>query len=138
VISVQDPDLEAFIVETYSNVLIDLVQQMKPNIILAGATNNGRTLMPHVAMRLHTGLTAGLHGFADRPEYGDLLQTHPAIGGNILATIKTPNHRPQMATVQAAFHPTAAAEPFPRWAHPANIAEARTGGQKSETTFLRG
>jgi len=100
VISVQDPDLEAFIVETYSNVLIDLVQQMKPNIILAGATNNGRTLMPHVAMRLHTGLTADCTDLQIDLTTGDLLQTRPAIGGNILATIKTPNHRPQMATVR--------------------------------------
>ena len=100
VISVQDAVLEAFIVETYSNVLIDLVQQMKPNIILAGATNNGRTLMPHVAMRLHTGLTADCTDLQIDLNTGDLLQTRPAIGGNILATIKTPNHRPQMATVR--------------------------------------
>ncbi len=100
VISVQDPALDAFIVETYSNVLIDLVQQMKPNIILSAATNNGRTLMPHVAMRLHTGLTADCTDLQIDLTTGDLLQTRPAIGGNILATIKTPNHRPQMATVR--------------------------------------
>lgn len=100
VISVQDPALAAFIVETYSNVLIDLVRQMKPNIILAAATNNGRTLMPHMAMRLHTGLTADCTDLQIDLNSGDLLQTRPAIGGNILATIKTPNHRPQMATVR--------------------------------------
>jgi len=100
VISVQDPALDAFIVETYSNVLIDLVKQMQPNIILAAATNNGRTLMPHVAMRLHTGLTADCTDLQIDLNTGDLLQTRPAIGGNILATIKTPKHRPQMATVR--------------------------------------
>ncbi len=100
VISVQDHALNAFIVETYSNVLIDLVNQLKPNIILAAATNNGRTLMPHVAMRLHTGLTADCTDLQIDLNTGDLLQTRPAIGGNILATIKTPNHRPQMATVR--------------------------------------
>ncbi len=100
VISVQDPALEAFIVETYSNVLLDLVEQRKPNIILAAATNNGRTLMPHAAMRLHTGLTADCTDLQIDLATGDLLQTRPAIGGNILATIKTPNHRPQMATVR--------------------------------------
>ena len=100
VISVQDPSLNAFIVETYSNILVDLVQQLKPNIILAAATNNGRTLMPHAAMRLHTGLTADCTDLQIDPQTGDLLQTRPAIGGNILATIKTPNHRPQMATVR--------------------------------------
>ena len=100
VISVQDSALNAFIVETYSNILVDLVQQLKPNIILAAATNNGRTLMPHAAMRLHTGLTADCTDLQIDPQTGDLLQTRPAIGGNILATIKTPNHRPQMATVR--------------------------------------
>ncbi len=100
VISVQDPALSAFIVETYSNVVIDLIRQLQPNIILAAATNNGRTLMPHVAMRLHTGLTADCTDLQIDLNTGDLLQTRPAIGGNILATIKTPNHRPQMATVR--------------------------------------
>jgi len=100
VISVQDPSLNAFIVETYSNILVDLVQQLKPNIILAAATNNGRTLMPHAAMRLHTGLTADCTDLQIDSQTGALLQTRPAIGGNILATIKTPNHRPQMATVR--------------------------------------
>ena len=100
VISVQDPSLATFIVETYSNLLIDLVRQLRPNIILAAATNNGRTLMPHAAMRLHTGLTADCTDLQIDLATGDLLQTRPAIGGNILATIKTPNHRPQMATVR--------------------------------------
>lgn len=111
VISVQDPALDAFIVETYSNVLIDLVQRMKPNIILAAATNNGRTLMPHVAMRLHTGLTADCTELQIDLATGDLLQTRPAIGGNILATIKTPNHRPQMATVRPRSTQPLAADP---------------------------
>jgi len=95
VISVQDPALDAFIVETYSKVLIDLVKEMKPNIILAAATNNGRTLMPHVAMRLHTGLTADCTDLQIDLNTGDLLQTRPAIGGNILATIKTPTTDPR-------------------------------------------
>lgn len=115
VVSVQDPALDAFIVETYSNVLIDLVRQMQPNIILAAATNNGRTLMPHVAMRLHTGLTADCTDLQIDLNTGDLLQTRPAIGGNILATIKTPNHRPQMATVR------------PRSTQPMPADSARTG-----------
>ncbi len=127
VISVQDPDLEAFIVETYSNVLIDLVQQMKPNIILAAATNNGRTLMPHVAMRLHTGLTADCTDLQIDLNTGDLLQTRPAIGGNILAHHQDPQPPSPDGNRQTAFHPTAAGRPFPLWAHPANIAETRAG-----------
>ncbi len=125
VISVQDPALDAFIVETYSSVLIDLVRQMQPNIILAAATNNGRTLMPHVAMRLHTGLTADCTDLQIDLNKGDLLQTRPAIGGNILATIKTPNHRPQMATVRPR-----STQPLP--ADPARTGEIRQVALKPE------
>lgn len=100
VITVSDEQLEDFIVETYSNVLCSLVRQRRPEIVLAAATFNGRTLLPHAAMRLHVGLTADCTGLAIDEKTHDLLQTRPAIGGNILATIKSPNHRPQMATVR--------------------------------------
>ena len=97
---VDGPLLENFIVENYSNVLVDLVRKYKPNIIIAGATTIGRTLMPHVAIRVNTGLTADCTELDIEKETNNLLQTRPAIGGNILATIKTPNNRPQMATVR--------------------------------------
>jgi len=97
---VDGPLLENFIVENYSNVLVDLVRKYKPNIIIAGATTSGRTLMPHVAIRVNTGLTADCTELDIEKETNNLLQTRPAIGGNILATIKTPNNRPQMATVR--------------------------------------
>ena len=97
---VQAPQLEHFITETYSNVIIDLVKRFKPEIFIAAATSLGRTLMPHMAARLHTGLTADCTGLDIEPETRNLLQTRPAIGGNIMATIKTPLHRPQMATVR--------------------------------------
>lgn len=100
VLVVRDEWLESFIVETYSNVLCELVSQRQPEIVLAAATINGRTLLPHAAMRLHAGLTADCTGLAIDPITRDLLQTRPAIGGNILATIKSPEHRPQMATVR--------------------------------------
>jgi electron transfer flavoprotein alpha subunit len=100
VLVVNDEWLESFIVETYSNVLCELVRQRQPEIVLAAATINGRTLLPHAAMRLHAGLTADCTGLAIDPITRDLLQTRPAIGGNILATIKSPEHRPQMATVR--------------------------------------
>jgi electron transfer flavoprotein alpha subunit len=60
----------------------------------------GRTLMPILAARLHTGLTADCTGLMMDPSERLLLQTRPAIGGNVMATIKTPEHRPQMATVR--------------------------------------
>jgi len=100
VIVVENENLSDFIVENYSNLLVDMIKDLKPNIILSAATVNGRTLMPHVAMRLHAGLTADCTELDIEEETKNLLQTRPAIGGNILATIKTPNHRPQMATVR--------------------------------------
>ncbi len=100
VIFVDDAKLDGFILETYSNVLIDLVNQQKPEIIISAATSSGRTLMPHISMRLHAGLTADCTGLEIEPETRNLLQTRPAIGGNILATIKSPNHRPQLSTVR--------------------------------------
>jgi electron transfer flavoprotein alpha subunit len=97
---VESEHLSGFQAETFSNVLTALVKQYEPQIILAGATVNGRTLMPHAAMRLRAGLTADCTGLDIEEETGNLLQTRPAIGGNILATIKTPEARPQMATVR--------------------------------------
>jgi len=100
VILVEDPLLDRFIVETYSKVLIDLIDKKKPEIILSAATVNGRTLMPHVAMKIHAGLTADCTELSIEETTRNLLQTRPAIGGNILATIKSPDSRPQMATVR--------------------------------------
>ncbi len=94
------PELENFIVENYSNVLNHLIEQYKPEIILAAATRTGRTLMPHIAARVTTGLTADCTELDIEEKTGNLLQTRPAIGGNIMATIKTPNHRPEMVTVR--------------------------------------
>jgi electron transfer flavoprotein alpha subunit len=97
---VDDPKLENFIVENYSNILVDLINKYKPEIIIAGASTSGRTLMPHVATKVGTGLTADCTELDIEEKTNNLLQTRPAIGGNILATIKTPNNRPQMATVR--------------------------------------
>lgn len=100
VYAIQDPRLAHFTCETYSNVLVHLIRTYRPSVILAAATSTGRTLMPHVAVRCHAGLTADCTELDIEPGSGHLLQTRPAIGGNILATIKTPDHRPQMATVR--------------------------------------
>jgi electron transfer flavoprotein alpha subunit len=100
VYAIQDPRLAEFTCETYSNVLVHLIKTYRPSIILAAATSTGRTLMPHVAVRSHAGLTADCTELDIEPGTGHLLQTRPAIGGNIMATIKTPDHRPQMATVR--------------------------------------
>ena len=97
---VDDPLLDNFIVENYTNVLEDLVNEYRPEIIIAAATTSGRTLMPYLAVKVNAGLTADCTGLDIEEDTGNLLQTRPAIGGNILATIKTPENRPQMATVR--------------------------------------
>ncbi len=112
---VEAPALENFTVETHSNVLLDLISQYKPEIFIAAATTMGRTLMPHVSIRANTGLTADCTGLEIEDGTDNLLQTRPAIGGNILATIKTPEHRPQMATVR------------PRSTRPAPLDESSSG-----------
>ena len=97
---IDSPQLKYFIVENYSNVLVDIINKYRPEIIIAGASTSGRTLMPHVAVRTGAGLTADCTGLDIEEKTNNLLQTRPAIGGNILATIKTPDSRPQMATVR--------------------------------------
>lgn len=100
VYSIQDPRLAEFVVETYSNLLASIIKTYGPQIILAAATSTGRTLMPHLAIKANTGLTADCTELDIEEGTNNLLQTRPAIGGNIMATIKTPDHRPQMSTVR--------------------------------------
>lgn len=100
VIAAVDPSLERFLPEPYTQVLLSLIQTYSPQIIIASATTTGRSIMPAAAVKCPTGLTADCTELDIEPETGNLIQTRPAIGGNILATIKTPSHRPQMATVR--------------------------------------
>lgn len=86
--------------ESYADIFVQLVKKYKPEIVLMGATTYGRSLAPRVASRLNTGLTADCTGLAIDPETRNLLQTRPAFGGNLMATIICPNHRPQMSTVR--------------------------------------
>jgi len=92
--------LHDFDPEIYTAVLEHLVKKYKPEIVIAGATVWGRSLVPRLAVRIHTGLTADCTQLDIDPDTGLLLQTRPAFGGNIMATILCPNHRPQMATVR--------------------------------------
>ena len=109
VVAVEAPELAHFLVEPYAACMLKIIADYRPEIIIAGATSTGRTLMPYVAVKAHTGLTADCTELDIEDETGNLLQTRPAIGGNIMATIKTPSHRPQMATVRP--HSTRAAPP---------------------------
>ncbi|MCK4777922.1 MAG: electron transfer flavoprotein subunit alpha/FixB family protein [Actinomycetia bacterium] len=86
--------------EPFSKVFADLINKEKPEIVLAGATARGRSLIPRVASILGTGLTADCTELDIDEENGLLLQTRPAFGGNIMATIICTKHRPQMATVR--------------------------------------
>ena len=115
VLLVQSPGLKHFLVEPYSGVIEHLVREHRPEIVIGAATSTGRTLMPYLAVRLATGLTADCTGLDIDQETGNLVQTRPAIGGNILATIVTARHRPQMATVR------------PRSVRPPGREEARQG-----------
>lgn len=111
VYSIQDPRLENFVCENYAKVLQRIIATYQPSIILAAATSSGRTLMPYVAIKVRAGLTADCTELDIEAGTGNLLQTRPAIGGNIMATIKTPDHRPQMATVRPKSSRPLAADP---------------------------
>ncbi|MDP2943835.1 MAG: FAD-binding protein [Candidatus Omnitrophota bacterium] len=97
---VEAPELANFQDEPYTNVLVRLILEYKPEILLCGATSIGRSLISRVAVKINAGLTADCTGLDIDPEKKILLQTRPAFGGNIMATIISPNHRPQMATVR--------------------------------------
>ncbi len=96
----ESDQLDVFIEDTFTEVITGLIREHKPNIVLFGATAIGRSLAPRIASRLETGLTADCTGLEIDPETRDLLQTRPAFGGNLMATIVCPNHRPQMASVR--------------------------------------
>ena len=92
--------LSFFIEENYAQIAYDIVRQLKPSILLVGATTRGRGLSARLASMLHTGLTADCTTLQIDKESGLLQQVRPAFGGNLMATIVTPNHRPQMASVR--------------------------------------
>jgi len=97
---VDDRELEHYRTETYTTVMDKLTREYKPEIVLFGATNIGRDLGPRMAGRVHTGLTADCTQLGIDPETRLLMQTRPAFGGNIMATILCPDTRPQMTTVR--------------------------------------
>ena len=124
VIVVEDPMLAEYVTEPYAKALTAVIKNYDPNIVLFGATSIGRDLAPRVAARVHTGLTADCTRLdVDMNEYFEFLHatsnadtdaiekrlgmddktlkmTRPAFGGNVMATIRCADHRPQMATVR--------------------------------------
>lgn len=99
VMVVDHPDLKEYQVETYTPLVAGLVEAYRPEILLAGATSFGREFFPRLAKRLRTGLSADCLALETDTETRLLLQTTPSFGGELLAEVVTPNHRPQMATV---------------------------------------
>ncbi len=100
IIYVRSPILKDYYSDLYVKVISELIIENKPEIILIGATPTGRDFAPRVAKRLNAGLTADCTGLNINLETKNLLQTRPTFGGNIMATIRTPSSRPQMATVR--------------------------------------
>ncbi|MEA4811652.1 MAG: electron transfer flavoprotein subunit alpha/FixB family protein [Anaerolineaceae bacterium] len=100
VIMVDSPKLELYRTEPYTQSIAAIIEEYKPEIMLFGATAIGRDLAPRVAGRVHTGLTADCTQLEIDPETKEFRMTRPAFGGNLMATIVCPNHRPAMATVR--------------------------------------
>jgi electron transfer flavoprotein alpha subunit len=100
IILVDDPALEVYMTEPYTHAVSEVIKAHKPEIVLFGATAIGRDLAPRVSARVHTGLTADCTKLEIDLGTKNLMMTRPAFGGNIMATILCPEHRPQMATVR--------------------------------------
>ena len=98
------PELQYFRIEPYTAVLEDFIKKVHPSSVLVGGTSMGRSLAPRTAARFRTGLTADCTCL-DISENTDLDQIRPAYGGNIMAHINTPRHRPQFATVRYKIFP---------------------------------
>ena len=99
VILAEHESLEHFLAEPYTKILTAIISEYKPEVFIAGSTTMGRALFSRVAAKIGTGLTADCTGL-DIDGEGNLIQIRPAFGGSVMARIKTPNHRPQMATVR--------------------------------------
>ena len=112
---VDDPALAHFETNVYADAVSSLIAKHKPEAVLAGATAVGRSFLPKVAVRVGAGLTADCTALAMAPSADGgskiLHQTRPAFGGNIMATIFTPDHRPQMATVRPRVFRSAPPDP---------------------------
>ncbi|MBQ9311820.1 MAG: electron transfer flavoprotein subunit alpha/FixB family protein [Bacteroidales bacterium] len=100
VLLVEDESLAVYTTEPYTQAIAQLINDRKPSIVLIGSTTIGRDLGPRVSARVNTGLTADCTKLEINEEDKELWSTRPAFGGNLMATIVCPNHRPQMSTVR--------------------------------------
>lgn len=119
VLVIDDPCLKEYTTEPYAHAMASVINEFKPEVVLYGATAIGRDVAPRVSARVHTGLTADCTKLEVDPENKNLRMTRPAFGGNLMATIISPEHRPQMATVRPGVmkklekNPNAKAEVIP-------------------------
>ncbi len=97
---IEDERLKDYRTGPYTSIISEMINKFKPEIVILGATHNGRDLGPRISARINTGLTADCTELSIEEKRGILLQTRPAFGGNLMATIICPEHRPQMATVR--------------------------------------
>ncbi len=97
---VDDPSFENFLCDAQVSILEDLTGRYSPSILIASATTRGRTVMPMLSARIGCGLTADCTELSIDPGSGRLIQTRPAIGGNVMADIKSKGRDPQMCTVR--------------------------------------
>ena len=95
----QDERFTEFNVQTHARAVENFIDEIKPTVVIYGGTPLGRSLAPRIAAHFRTGLTADCT-ILDMKENTDLVQVRPAFGGNVMAQIVCPNHRPQMATVR--------------------------------------
>lgn len=100
VILVDGPEYEPYTTDAFSIALTRLIEKYSPSTVLMGATGNGRDLAPRISSRLGTGLTADCTSLEINGDTGEMVWTRPAFGGNLMAMILCPDHRPQMGTVR--------------------------------------
>lgn len=100
VIVVEGEEFAHYSTDAYAKAICTLVEKYGPTSMLIGATGNGRDLGPRVSCHLHTGLTADCTQLGVDEETGNVAWTRPAFGGNLMATIMCPDHRPQIGTVR--------------------------------------
>ena len=112
VIVVDAPEFKDYTTDAYTAAMYHLIEKYGPTTLLIGATPDGRDMGPRLACRIKTGLTADCTGLDIDPESGNVAWTRPAFGGNLMATILCPDHRPQIGTVRpGVFKKSAPAEP---------------------------
>ena len=97
---IDSPEFKDFTTDAYAEAMVRMIEKYGPNSVLIGATNNGRDFGPRVSSRIKTGLTADCTGLDIDEESGNVAWTRPTFGGNLMATILCPDHRPQMGTVR--------------------------------------